>query len=609
MGGEKEAFREDGYANMLTKYGTSKDARENYVYVPDTFTTDAELAQIYSTNGLFAKIINHPAEMALKNGFKLGIGDPDVEDIVNKMLTKLKWKDNGVRAVRWSRLFGGSAILMNIDDGGDLDEPVNMDAVRSVDKLIVFERPEITPNYEALYTYTPNNMSFEKFGEPEYYNLNPTFSGTQILVHESRLLVFRNSEIPKTGMTNMEYKFFGIPEYNRIKNELRDTVTTYGNGYRLLERCVQAVYKMKDLSNLMATEEGEDKAIKRMQLIDMARSILNTMIIDRDGEEYSFQTFQLSGVKDIMDESCNLLSAVTNIPQTVLFGRSPAGENSTGESDLTNYYDYIEQIQNPNIVDNLTRLTEIILVAERNAGRIAEIPEYEVEADSLWNLSRKEEAELEQAEAQAELTKAQATQIYVDMQALDPREVRRNLAQTDKYQIDEIISEDDLGIDELLGNDAPEQGFGGNQEQQPNNSESLTSGIADNADGDGAAVLVIRDGRILCGTRKDNGMLCGPGGHIEDGENAQEAAIRESEEEFAITPKDLRFLGNIEAVEGCLPSAVFLCADIDGTPLCYNDEMENARWQSLEELSGQPLFPAFEESLNLLVGTLTGGER
>ena len=192
----------------------------------------------------------------------------------------------------------------------------------------------------------------------------------------------------------------------------------------------------------MTTEDGEEAVVKRMQLIDMARSLLNTMVIDGDGEEYTFQTFQLGGVKDIIDESCNLLSAVTNIPQTVLFGRSPAGENATGEGDLTNYYDYVGQMQELNITDNLRYIVDLILAAEYNNGRIEAIPEYTPEPRPLWNKSEKEQAELDSSRAQAALTKAQATQVYVDMQVLDPMEIRKTLAESDEYQIDEILSED-----------------------------------------------------------------------------------------------------------------------------------------------------------------------
>lgn len=40
----------------------------------------------------------------------------------------------------------------------------------------------------------------------------------------------------------------------------------------------------------------------------------------------------------------------------------------------------------------------------------------------------------------------------------------------------------------------------------------------------GCGVIVIKDGKILIGERKDNGQICGPGGHIEIGETPEDAA-------------------------------------------------------------------------------------
>ena len=93
---------------------------------------------------------------------------------------------------------------------------------------------------------------------------------------------------------------------------------------------------------------------------------------------------------------------------------------------------------------------------------------------------KKEKAELDSAKAQAALTKAQATQTYVDMQVLDPQEVRRSLAESDEYQIDEVLSEDDLGLDDMAANlptgveqqlpDEPQ-----NQEVSPEESQEETT--------------------------------------------------------------------------------------------------------------------------------------
>lgn len=623
--------RHDGYINMLTKVGTAKDSTEAYVYAYEPPTPDVELAQIYESNGLFAKIIDKPAELAFKNGYNVKINDPDIEQFIMDSLEKLRFKECGVRATKWSRLFGGSAILMSIDDGGDLDEPLNWDAIRGIDKLIVFERPEITPDYQSLYSYTPDRVTFDKFGEPEYYLITPVYGGQQFRVHESRLLIFKNGDLPRSCTTNTEYMFFGAPEYNRIKRELRDTITSHGNGYRLLERCVQAVYKMKNLAATLATEKGENEVITRMQLIDMARSLINTMVIDAEGEDYSFQTFQMGGVKDIMDESCAMLSAVTHIPQTVLFGRSPAGMNSTGESDLANYYDYVGQIQEPMIRDNLITVIDIILAAGKAKGNIpGEIPEYTVEFKPLWNKTEKEQAELEQAKATAALTKAQAAQIYVDIQALDSVEIRRSLAKEESYDIEDVITEeDDLDIAEIL-----EQMGAGQESYETENTAATAEGVRpagemqaealprgdpgmkpQNMDDNepeydqGAAVLVIHGGRILCGERDDGGGLCGPGGKVESGETPEEAALREAKEEFGITPLNILPLGEYEGSPGLyLPSTVYFTDRFRGSPEADREEMKNARWLTLEELIQEKLFPPFEASIQMLLKLLEGKE-
>jgi len=616
--------RADGYINMLNKVGTNKDPLENYEYVADPATPDFELAQIYAADGLFSKIVDIPAEAAFKYGYEIEISDPDVKEFVTSTLEELNFNQEAIQALKWSRLFGGSVILMLVDDGLDLDEPLNWDAIEGINQLLIFERPEVQPEYESTYMHTPDQYRTDKFkfGQPEYYRISPIYGGTPFRVHESRLLIFKNGVLPRTGATDQQYMFFGAPEYNRIKRELRDSQTTHGNGYRLLERCVQAVYKVQNLAAQLATPQGEEDIINRMGLIDRARSLLNTMMIDADGEDYAFQTFQLSGVKDIIDESCQLLSAVTNIPQTVLFGRSPAGQNSTGESDLTNYYDYINQIQERGLKNNIRTLIDIILAAGVAKGNVEVVQSYTLKFNPLWNLSDREKAEVRQMNTAADLTKAQAAQAYVDMQALDASEVRKSLAKEDDYEISEILAEEDVPDMEFLAQ-LMAGGTGGNEgesyetsetgitemseEVAPEDEEQTKRANTDQADY-GVGLIVVRDGKILCGKRKDNGQICGPGGHIEEGELPEAAVIREAQEEFDIVPKGLVHIGNTAGAQnGILPARSYLCQDFEGLPICDNNEMEQAQWRSYPQLMCMELHPAFKESLEILANVLGGG--
>lgn len=144
-------IRQDGYVNLMNKWGTSQDASEGYRFQRELVTPDMELTTLYTDNGLFTKIIDAPAEEALKQGFDLGLNNPDIEKFVSRSLDDLRWEEHAATAMKWSRLYGGSIIVMLIDDGRGLEEPLNWKNIRSIDELHVFERPVVWPDYNSLY--------------------------------------------------------------------------------------------------------------------------------------------------------------------------------------------------------------------------------------------------------------------------------------------------------------------------------------------------------------------------------------------------------------------------------------------------------------------------
>lgn len=119
----------------------------------------------------------------------------------------------------------------------------------------------------------------------------------------------------------------------------------------------------------------------------------------------------------------------------------------------------------------------------------------------------------------------------------------------------------------------------------------------------GCGVLVIRDGKILTGTRtytmSGYGQICGPGGHVEEGETPKEAAKREAFEEFGITCNDLQPLG-VQDGGRHGTSAVFLCTDYEGVPKTDEEEMTHLQWRTIGEIKDAELFPPFAQSLELL---------
>ncbi len=599
--------RVDGYKNLLNKYGTQEDVSEHYRFESDAPVTDIELSLNYEENGLFSKIIDIPADDAVSSGFDYGVNDVDLETFINDSLDELDFEEKASTAIKWSRLYGGALMVMIIDDGGDMEDPVDWDNIRGIDELLVFERPLITPDYNSIYNHNPKDRKWSKFGMPEFYDVSPIY-GSPFRVHESRCLLFKNGTLPQYS-SRTEYRFFGMPEYTRIHKSLQETVTSHGNGVKLLDRAVQAIYKMNDLANLLETDEGEDIVLRRLRIIDMAKGIINSIAIDANGEDYDYKTVTFSGVKDIIDSTCNMLSAVTNIPQTKLFGRSPAGENSTGESDMENYYTFVGKIQKLNLKKNLGTLIDIILLVGKYKGEFESIPDYTLKFKPLWNLSETEQANVDQTKAGTELTKAQTTQVYVDMQALDPSEVRKRLAENGEFMVNDILDEED-DWSEIEETDNPNDTESAETAEtalsaEPNDKQPQEDMEMDEVTPTGCGVIVIEDGKVLIGERKDNGLICGPGGHIEMGETPEEAAIRETREEFGINIAETIPLTVISGMpaEYC-PSQIFLCTEFFGTPIAFNTEMENARFEPVSEVLKKNMFLPFELSIRGLLNQL-----
>lgn len=668
-------YRSDGYVNLMNRYGTTKDTTERYRFQPEPVIPDDLLTMYYEGNGLFAKIIDTPAEEAIKHGFSLdGLKDQEIEDFYAEALDELDWEETAMTAIRWARLFGGSIVVMLVNDGRGLEEPLDWRNIRSIDDLRVFDRSVIQPDYGSMFNYSPEDpfrTRGSRLGMPERYFVSSRYGS--FIVHDSRCLVFQNGILPE-NTSNSIYQLWGIPEYVRIHRAIRDAEVAHGSATKLLDRSIQAVYKMKDLSAELATEEGETRVLRRLQTIDMARGLLNSITIDSEGEDYDFKTFQFSGVADVIDATCNFLSALTSIPQTILFGRSPAGMNSTGDADLENWYNFLERLQRRMIKKNLRYLLSVIFQAGVSTGEVDEVPKIKITFNPLWSLSESEQADLESKKAQTQLTRAQTAQLYIDKQVIDPSEVRKKLADSEEFDVENMLDEyedEDLfaNIEEEgadmepgalgAGQVASEAIQGGQMAQsgdfdkyaegvnlEEHNTDPGTEGDAPTAapaatklpqdmseeeraqaalrsphsdesgtptpntrkipNRDSVGVLVISDGKILSGTRHNDfgyGLVCGPGGHVEAGETPEQAAFRETEEEFGISPKELIPLGRgpYEPDTGLRPH-LFLCTDYEGEPDCLDLEMTGAKFRTMGELDelAASMFQPFADGLEIL---------
>jgi phage-related protein (TIGR01555 family) len=190
-----------------------------------------------------------------------------------------------------------------------------------------------------------------------------------------------------------------------------------------MERAQQAVHSIPGLTNILRAPGGENLIRQRVDLVDMSRSVNNAVVIDGE-ETYDILSTSFASVSDIIDRLTLALCAVSDIPEQLLFGRQVGGINSNGQSSLESWYAKVGAWQRQRLLPILDRLTTLVLLSK---GKYT--PDYTIKFKPLWVPSEKEEAETCER-------KAKTAEIYVNMGALDPSEVRKHIA--DEYNIDNV---------------------------------------------------------------------------------------------------------------------------------------------------------------------------
>ena len=200
------------------------------------------LTRLYEQNGLFAKIIDTPAEEALRRGLLLDSAPHSAQDYILDTLHSLHVEDVFANGVRWARLFGGALGVILAADGGGLESPLSAEKVTAVTDVVVYESPFVRP------LYLPHNPR-----TPAYYHIQSRRG--EFVVHASRCLVFRNGSAPENA-TKADFEVWGVPEYDRIGKAIEAAERAHDAAFCLLRRNVQVVYKMQGLSAVLAAEGG-----------------------------------------------------------------------------------------------------------------------------------------------------------------------------------------------------------------------------------------------------------------------------------------------------------------------------------------------------------------
>lgn len=357
---------------------------------------------LYDSGGVYARVVDLPAERAMSGGL---IIEGDTEELALSELERLDAAAAFTEALRWSALQGGAVIVL-VTDQGALEDELNMGALNAVLELRAYP---VTKVGKGESTYS--DASKPKYGMPIKYEIKPQ-AGQSYWVHESRLLFVPGDPLATTDSSGLHFR--GRIGVKRAYAALLRYDEACRKAMQILERKQQAVYGMTGMAKSLATAErpgapnvGEQLVQKRINFVDSARGVLNTVAIDGD-DKYTIQDLALSNIDTVIGEMQVSASAEAGIPVTLLFGRSPAGMNATGAADFKGYNAMVDGLRERKTRPALERLISIIYAQSSLKG----------DKPTDWHLDFPQLEEMTDKEL-AEIGKTNAETRKIDLQALE----------------------------------------------------------------------------------------------------------------------------------------------------------------------------------------------
>lgn len=361
---ELSRLTKDSYSNPGANLGVGQPNLMNLAEYPLTrITKDYYLmTSLYRNDWICKRIIDVPAEDMLRSWVKITsqIG-PDAIKKLDMVVKRQHVRERLLSTLKWSRLYGGAAAIIMIAGQEDMmEQPLELDTVMpdSFSGLIVVDRWEgITPDIELV-----TDLRDPEFGRPKYYYIGGRQFGGNMRVHYSRVLPFIGRELP--NVEEQAEMFWGASEMEHVFDELNKRNTSSANIAQLLFQANLRILKVGDLAEQLSTLDPE--ALSEIYEVARAQNELMSsfgiQFLDKD-DSFETHSYTFAGISEVYKTFMSDIAGASEIPATKLFGRSPEGMNSTGESDLTNYYDSISAKQESALRPALEKLLPVICVS------------------------------------------------------------------------------------------------------------------------------------------------------------------------------------------------------------------------------------------------------
>lgn len=373
-----------GALEAVSRLNPFRSSLNTSTALPGVFSHQLALAA-YMSSGMLRKVITIPAADRTQKWRDWQAEKPTIEAI-EKEEKRLGLRAKVKHAEVLRGIGGGALILVTAGDHASelTPESISKGGLIAVN---VVSRWEITPD------------DFDKDLASPTYRLPRKFridsDGRQSNIHPSRVIPFRGDPIPAgTAVDDIE-AYWGDCQLLRVFSAVENSDHAQAWFVELIKKAKLLRIGIPDLLDMLSSEAGKKQLNERVALIAQGENTLNATVYrsgtgtDDPGEKIDDYQVTWAGIPAMMDAIDQRMAAVSGIPFTKIMGRSPAGMNATGESDMNNWWDTVGDGQENETRPCLEQLDPILI---RSAGA--------ANPDKVWWLwaplrkpTEKEEAE------------------------------------------------------------------------------------------------------------------------------------------------------------------------------------------------------------------------
>lgn len=330
----------DGFQNIALRMGLGTNTTLNANrYIPEFKTFKrAELEWAYQGSWMCGLAVDVVAEDMTREGVELKCDNPDISSGIDVALDEYRVWDSLCDAIKWARLYGGSIAVLLID-GDNMSQPLSNIPRGSFKGLLVLDCWQVNPSDELVQDLGPD------FGKPMYYEVFAKQCAIDIpgnKIHHSRCIRFEGRRLPY--YLRQAYRGWGAsilePLFDRI--EKFDMATD--GAAQLVNKCYLRFYKVKGLRSILTNDIARRGFEVQMENVRRFQSIEGMTLGDVE-DDFQTTSYTFTGLPEVLLQFAQQISGATGIPLVRLFGQSPVGFNSTGESDIRLYYDNTRQAQ------------------------------------------------------------------------------------------------------------------------------------------------------------------------------------------------------------------------------------------------------------------------